>query len=230
MKVHEIMTAHARCVSPDNTLVEAAGLMRELDVGSLPVCENDRLMGIVTDRDMALRGIAEGKDPNTTPISEVMTKGVVYAFADQAVEEVVRLMEGSRIRRVPVLNRGKRLVGIVSLGDIAISSNPAFSGLALRDVSEPREPNARQRRLSQQSEPRKIADLSALAPRGAGEGSPDSRNVKSATRRPSPKKKSKTARSPAKASGTKRKRSNKSPVSATKKTPGRTPSPRARGR
>lgn len=153
MKVHEIMTAHARCVGPENTLVEAAGLMRELDVGSLPVCDDDRLAGIVTDRDLVLRGIAEGKDPNTTPVREVMTQSVVWAFADQDVEEAVRLMEDRQIRRIPVLSREKRLVGIVALGDIAISSNPAFSGMALRDVSEPRKPNARQRRLAAHSQP-----------------------------------------------------------------------------
>ena len=115
------MTAHARCVGPDNTLVEAAGLMRELDVGSLPVCDNDRLAGMVTDRDLALRGVADGRDPNTTAIRDVMSPGIVYVFADQPVEEVARLMEERQIRRVPVLNREKRLVGIVSLGDIAIS-------------------------------------------------------------------------------------------------------------
>jgi CBS domain-containing protein len=152
MKVHEIMTAHARCVGPDNTLVEAAGLMRELDVGALPVCENDRLAGMVTDRDLALRGVADGRDPNTTAIRDVMSPGVVYVFADQQVEEVARVMEERQIRRVPVLSREKRLVGIVSLGDIAISSNPAFSGMALRDVSEPRQPTARKRRLAQRSQ------------------------------------------------------------------------------
>ena len=156
MKVHEIMTAHARCVGPENTLVEAAGLMRELDVGALPVCEEERLVGMVTDRDITLRGVAGGRDPNTTPIHDVMSLGIVYVFADQPVEEVARIMEERQIRRVPVLNRGKRLVGIVSLGDIAISSSPAFSGIALRDVSEPREPTTRQRRLAERSQPPKM--------------------------------------------------------------------------
>jgi CBS domain-containing protein len=152
MKVHEIMTAHARCVGPDNTLVEAAGLMRELDVGALPVCEEDRLSGIVTDRDMVLRGTAQGVDPNTTAVRDVMSQGVVAVHADQEVEEAVRMMEERQIRRLPVINRGGRLVGIVSLGDIATSSNPAFSGMALREVSEPASPNARQRRLAAASE------------------------------------------------------------------------------
>jgi CBS domain-containing protein len=182
MKVHEIMTAHARCVGPENTLVEAAGLMRELDVGALPVCEEDRLVGIVTDRDLALRGIANGKDPNTATIGEVMTAGVVHVFADQSVEEVARLMETRQIRRVPVLNRGKRLVGIVSLGDIAISSNPAFSGLALRDVSEPRMPTARQRRLAERSRPSQMMPRVPGAP-GAPAGEGAGRNGASRTSR-----------------------------------------------
>ena len=166
MKVHEIMTAHARCVAPDNTLVEAAGLMRELDVGVLPVCDQDRLAGMVTDRDMVLRGLADGRDPNTTAVREVMSEGVTWVFADQDVEEVARVMEEKQIRRLPVLNREKRLVGIVSLGDIAISSNPAFSGTALRDVSEPTNPTARQRRLAERSEmPRMPARTESAAER-----------------------------------------------------------------
>src|SRR4051812_3864698 len=126
MKVHEIMTAHARCVEPDNTLVEAAGLMRELDVGALPVCDGDRIAGIVTDRDLVVRSIADGHDPNQVTVREVMSQGVSYVLADQDVEEAVRVMEQKQIRRVPVLNREKLLVGIISLGDVAISSNPAF--------------------------------------------------------------------------------------------------------
>lgn len=136
MKVHEIMTTRARCVSPDNTLVEAAGLMRQLDVGAVPVCEDDRLLGMLTDRDIAIRAVADGRDPNTTSVREVMSHGIIHVSADQEVEEVVRLMENKKIRRVPVLNRAQRLVGIVALGDIAVTSNPAFSGLALREVSE----------------------------------------------------------------------------------------------
>jgi predicted transcriptional regulator len=142
------MTAHPRCIAPDNTLVEAAGLMRELDVGALPICDNDRLAGMVTDRDIVLRGTADGKDPNEATVRDVMSPGIIYVFADQDVEEVARVMEEKQIRRLPVLNREKRLVGMVSLGDIATSSNPAFSGTALRDVSQPNNPSARQRRLA----------------------------------------------------------------------------------
>jgi CBS domain-containing protein len=146
MKVHEIMTAHARCVSPDNNLVEAAGLMREMDVGALPVCENDRIAGMVTDRDIVLRATADGRDPNTTSVRDVMTEGVVYVFADQEVEEAARIMKEREIRRLPVLNREKRLVGALSLGDLATSSNPAFSGMTLREVSQPKDMDARDRK------------------------------------------------------------------------------------
>ena len=146
MKVHEIMTAHARCVNPDNNLVEVAGLMRELDVGALPVCDNDRLAGMVTDRDMVLRATAEGRDPNTTAVRDVMTEGIVYVCADQEVEEAARIMEQHEIRRLPVLSREKRLVGALSLGDLATSSNPAFSGMTLREVSQPKELDARDRK------------------------------------------------------------------------------------
>jgi CBS domain-containing protein len=153
MKVHEIMTAHARSVSPDTTLVEAAGLMRELDVGALPVCEGDDLTGMVTDRDLVVRGVADGVDPTTARVSDVMSGAVEAITADEEVENAVRIMEQRQIRRLPVLDNAKRLVGIVSLGDIATSSNPAFSGTALRDVSEPHDPSSRQRRLMRQSEP-----------------------------------------------------------------------------
>jgi CBS domain-containing protein len=156
MKVHEIMTARPRCIAPDNTLVEAAGLMRELDVGALPICDNDRLAGMVTDRDIVLRGTADGRDPNSAEVREVMSEGIIYVYADQPVEAAARLMEEKQIRRLPVLNREKRLIGIVSLGDVATSSNPAFSGTALRDVSQSSHPTARQRRLSAQSEPTRM--------------------------------------------------------------------------
>lgn len=136
MKVHEIMTPRARCISPDNSLVEAAGLMRELDVGALPVCDEDRLAGMVTDRDLVVRGMAEGRDPYSATVREVMSEGVLYIKADQEVEEAARLMQEKQVRRLPVINREKRLVGILSLGDLAVNSNPAFSGQALKEVSE----------------------------------------------------------------------------------------------
>jgi CBS domain-containing protein len=156
MKVHEIMTIRPRSIAPENTLIEAAGLMRELDVGALPVWDNNELAGMLTDRDLVVRGIADGRDPSQATVADVMSGGVEFVFGDQEVEEAVQIMEQHQIRRVPVLDRGKRLIGIVSLGDIATSSNPAFSGLALRDVSEPRDPSSRQRRLSRESEPARM--------------------------------------------------------------------------
>jgi len=174
MKVHEIMTAHARCVSPDNNIVEAAGLMRELNVGALPVCHGDEVAGIVTDRDLVVRGIADGRDPNQIMVRDVMTHGVAYVLAEQDVEEAVRVMEQKQIRRVPVLNRAKRLVGIISLGDVAISSNPAFSGTALRDVSESNNPSGRQRRLQ--------AISHASGPNGSGPAMPSATATRSRRR------------------------------------------------
>jgi predicted transcriptional regulator len=150
------MTGRPRSVAPENTLVEAAGLMRELDVGALPVWHDNELAGMLTDRDLVVRGIADGRDPSQATVAEVMSGGVEFVFGDQDVEDAVRLMEQHQIRRVPVLDRGKRLIGIVSLGDIATSSNPAFSGIALRDVSEQRNPSSRRRRLSRESEPARM--------------------------------------------------------------------------
>lgn len=167
MKVHEIMTGNPRSVAPETTLVEAAGLMRELDVGALPVLDNEQLAGIVTDRDIVVRGIADGQDPHTANVREVMSGGTEHIYADQEVEEAVQVMEKRQIRRLPVVDRGDRLVGMVSLGDIATSSNPAFSGLALRDVSEPNQPSARRRRLARESEP---ARMPAVPGRGRGAG------------------------------------------------------------
>lgn len=146
MKVHEIMTAHARCVGRDNTLVEAAGLMREMDVGSLPVCEDEQVIGIITDRDMAIRAIAQGLDPSVTTVAQVMSEGVTHVAAEDSVEHAARMMQERGIRRLPVLNRLKRIVGILSLADMAVSSNPAFSGIIVREVSQPIRANGRDRR------------------------------------------------------------------------------------
>lgn len=137
MKISEAMTPHAECISPDTDLVEAARRMRDLDVGALPVCENDRLAGIVTDRDLTIRGTAEGVDPASATVRSVMSPGIVYVFDDQDVEEAARLMETKQIRRLAVLDRNKRLVGIVSLGDLAVEAGTELSGEALREISQP---------------------------------------------------------------------------------------------
>jgi CBS domain-containing protein len=139
MKVKDVMTKGAECVRPANSLVEAAQKMKNLDVGPLPVCgDNDRLVGMITDRDITVRAVAEACDPRTTTVKDVMTPDVVYCFEDQDVEEAARLMKEHQIRRLVVLNRDKRLVGIVSLGDLAVETgDEKLAGETLEQVSEP---------------------------------------------------------------------------------------------
>jgi CBS domain-containing protein len=142
MKLKDIMTSKPECIRPDTTLQEAARKMRDLDVGPLPVCgDDDRLAGMITDRDITVRAVAEGKDPTTTRVREVMTQEIIYGFEDQDVEEAARIMKERQVRRLVVLNRDKRLVGIVSLGDLATESGDRQkSGEVLQDVSEPAQP------------------------------------------------------------------------------------------
>jgi CBS domain-containing protein len=120
MKIKEIETTCPHCISPDATLMEAAADMKSLDVGILPVCDNDVVTGAITDRDITIRAVAEGKDPRTTRIRDVMSHKIVYCFDEQDVDEAAEIMEKNRVRRLPVLNQCKRLVGILSLGDLAI--------------------------------------------------------------------------------------------------------------
>lgn len=138
MKVRKIMTEGVRCIAPETTLQEAAKQMRDLDVGPLPICDQDRLAGVLTDRDITVRAVAEGRDPTTTPVREVMTTDVSYCFDDDDVEACARLMKEKQIRRVLVLDRGKRLVGIVSLGDLALEGrDEELSAETLEAVSQP---------------------------------------------------------------------------------------------
>lgn len=138
MRVDEVMTKNAKCIQPDATLQDAAKRMRELDVGSLPVCENDKIVGYVTDRDIAIRSVAEGHDTRTESVSRIMTKGVTYCYEDQDIREAAELMREKQVRRLPVLSRKKRLVGIVSLGDVAVQcGDEELCGHALEGISEP---------------------------------------------------------------------------------------------
>jgi CBS domain-containing protein len=140
MKIREIMTPDAQCIRPDETLVDAASLMRQLDVGVLPVCDDDSVVGMLTDRDIAIRAVADSRDPGRTLVHEIMSAGTIFVYDDHDVEEAVRVMEQHQIRRAPVLNREKKLVGIVSLGDIAVDASAALSGEVLKFVSQPAEP------------------------------------------------------------------------------------------
>ncbi len=136
MKVKDAMTSEVRVVSPDQTIRDAAKLMAELDVGALPVAESDRLVGMITDRDIAVRAVAEGL-PADTRISEIMSREVLYCFEDQKLDDVTRNMGEVKVRRLPVVNRDKRLVGIVSFADLARSEQPTTVGRAVSHVSEP---------------------------------------------------------------------------------------------
>jgi CBS domain-containing protein len=140
MKIREIMTPDAQCIRPEETLVDAAGLMRQLDVGVLPVCEGDEVVGMITDRDIAIRAVAEARHPATTMVREVMSPGTIFVYEDEDVDDAVHVMERHQIRRAPVMNREKRLVGIVSLGDIAVDASAKLSGEVLKRVSQPAEP------------------------------------------------------------------------------------------
>jgi CBS domain-containing protein len=137
MKVSDCMTRDVRTAAPTQSLREAAQLMAELDVGILPVGEDDRLVGMVTDRDLAVRGLACGCGPDSQ-VREVMTDTVKYCYADQSIEEVSRNMGDIQVRRLPVVDREKRLVGIISLSDIANGEGAIEeAGEALRDISQP---------------------------------------------------------------------------------------------
>jgi CBS domain-containing protein len=136
MLINEVMSHTVRLASPSDTIQRAAQLMAEADAGALPVSENDRLVGMVTDRDIAIRGDARGCDPTTTTVREVMTQEPVkYCYEDEDIEHVARNMAQLQVRRLPVLNREKRLVGIVSLSDLSKRADASAAGDALRGVS-----------------------------------------------------------------------------------------------
>ncbi len=139
MLVTNVMTRGAECVRPTDSLQVAAQKMRNLDVGPLPVCgDNDRLVGMITDRDITVRAVAEARDPRTTTAEEIMTPDVVFCYDDQDVQEAARLMKENQVRRLVVLNRDKRLVGILSLGDVAVETgDEKLAGQTLEEVSLP---------------------------------------------------------------------------------------------
>jgi CBS domain-containing protein len=141
VQLREIMTRDPVVARPETTLREAAEMMRELDSGVLPIGQNDRLLGILTDRDITIRATAEGKDPNSTAVREVMSSEVVACFEDEDERDAAAKMEQHQLRRLVVLDRDERLVGIVSLGDLAVhTADDRIAGEVTEAVSEPAQP------------------------------------------------------------------------------------------
>ena len=136
MKISEVMTRSVETVSPDQTAKEAASFMLRAEAGSIPVCENDRVIGMITDRDIAVRGVAEGLGPDAR-VRDLMSKGVVCAHEDDDLDEVARRMSNEQVRRLPVLDSNERLVGIVSLGDLSRETDGETAHHALEGVSAP---------------------------------------------------------------------------------------------
>lgn len=135
MQVQDAMTRTVELVAPDTPATEAARRLRDLDVGALPVGHYDRLVGMLTDRDLVVRGLADGAEPGSIEVRHCMTPQVLYCYADQSVEEVAANMEQNQIRRLPVVDRNKRLVGIVALADISSATQPERAGKTLRGIS-----------------------------------------------------------------------------------------------
>jgi CBS domain-containing protein len=138
--ISEVMTRDVTVVRPDANLQEAACMMRDWDIGSVPVCDGKRLVGMITDRDITIRSVAEGKSPTDMKVSDVMSDQVLWCFEDQTVGEVLQQMGDQQIRRIPVVSRNMDLTGIVSLGDLA-TRHPADTDNALEEISTPSEPN-----------------------------------------------------------------------------------------
>lgn len=136
MRVCDAMTPSVQLCTPQDSIRDAAEAMTALNVGLLPVADNDRLVGMISDRDIATRGVAMGRGPDA-PVGDVMTADVKYCFEDQDLDEITRNMADIQVRRLPVLDRDKRLVGIIALGDIAISKAGDGATMALCGISQP---------------------------------------------------------------------------------------------
>lgn len=136
MKISEVMTRNVKTVTLDTTAQEAAGFMLSEDAGSMPVSEGDRLIGMVTDRDIAVRGVAKGRGPET-PVRELMTDQVICVREDDDVDDVASKMSETQVRRLPVVDEDDRLCGIVSLGDLSRETNDESAHQALEGVSQP---------------------------------------------------------------------------------------------
>jgi CBS domain-containing protein len=140
--VSQVMTRGIRSLRPTDTLVKAAQAMEALDVGVIPVCRDGQLVGVVTDRDIVLRAVAQGRAADQTALSEVMSQDLSCCYEDQSVDEVLTQMRGAQVRRVPVLDRQRQLVGMVTLGDVAVRCHQdAQAGEALEAISQPSAPD-----------------------------------------------------------------------------------------
>lgn len=137
MKVLHIMSRSVESVTPSTPIAIAAEKMRDLDIGFLPVFENDRVLGTLTDRDITIRSVAQGRDPRLAPVSEIMSASVFYCYEDEEIEEVSRQMQDKEVRRMLILDRQGRLTGVVSLGDIAKTSGEReLAGKTLGEIAE----------------------------------------------------------------------------------------------
>lgn len=139
-QVSQAMTRGVRTIAPHDTLVAAAQAMEELDIGALPVCDGDRLVGMLTDRDIVIRAVAQSCAIEDTKVADVMTEDTVCCFEDQSIDEVQEQMSDSQIRRVPVVDREKHLVGMLSLGDLAVKGGGRMDD-TLEAISQPAEPD-----------------------------------------------------------------------------------------
>ena len=143
MRLRDFINYRVEVVNPDDTLQQVAEKMRYLDVGSMPVYEGQHLIGVVTDRDIAIRAVAQGQDPTNTRARDVMTSDVVYCFENQSVDEVAKLMQDHQIRRIFVLNENEELIGVTSLGELATATgDQRLAGETLERISEPAESKA----------------------------------------------------------------------------------------
>jgi CBS domain-containing protein len=141
MDLREIMTRNVEVISAGASLRDAAVKMKELDVGLIPVCDGDRLGGVLTDRDITIRATANGRDSIKTKVADVMSSDIAYCLEDQEIEEAVNLMEARQIRRLPIVDKDNRLVGIVSLADIAVHHGDRdLTGETLEEISAPAQP------------------------------------------------------------------------------------------
>jgi CBS domain-containing protein len=142
MQVRDVMTKNVEVIRPEDTLRDAAQKMKELDVGAMPVCDGERLVGMLTDRDITIRAVADGLDPNQTTAQQTMTPEIYYCFDNQNIEDAALIMMENQIRRLPILNNEKKLVGMVSLGDVAVDTrDDELSGSTLEEISKPSKPN-----------------------------------------------------------------------------------------